>query len=345
MEQISLEFSPQAHSQLKRLLIVTGPGYEQNISVSKLKVFFKNNMHQIEDWVSRGGGFYFKDFPIKTPEAFYQILNTINSNLIPYTGTKVRNSLNHDSSYFLYSPTSTPSYRKNFLHNEMAYQVNIPNKIAFYCEKQAKLGGESILSDQNSVYQSIPSDVRTRLETKKLLFVRHLISKRKWHDVVSRYFDVFSIFPCWQNNFQTDDKLKVDQVCRANGIKTHWNDKNNLTLSCVIDPARIDPITNEKMWVNNCHVFQLHKKVFGSFLYYSFKLFFWITRLPMTTCLYGDGTPIESETLETLIESLDSQEVSIRLMPGDFIYLHNHNFGHGRKTFKGKRKMYFTLLD
>jgi hypothetical protein len=97
--------------------------------------------------------------------------------------------------------------------------------------------------------------------------------------------------------------------------------------------------------VNNAHLFQLHKSVYGPALYYAFKSLKHLSNKPLTLCYYGDGSPIESETVEEILRATEENELKVKLESGDFIYCHNWAISHGLTPFKGERKLYFGLLN
>lgn len=328
------------HPQLETLWIVE---CDKNIlDVSQVGEFLKSNKEIINDGVEKGMSFYFKGFPLKTVDEYETVLRELNSNFLPYTGAKVRRE--SDGSKVLYQPTSTPGFRKNFLHNEMAYQPEIPPVITVFCEKPG-MGGETLLGDQRLVWKSIRADYREKIEERKLKFVRSLVNKSRVHDYMSTHFDFMATFPSWQNNFKTSDKAEVENLLTEKGFEVNWSSKGDLSFSCVIEPFKLHPETKEKMWVNNSHLFQLHPKVYGRFLYTVFKSYLSFSSRPMTTCTYGDGEPIEREVVSNILEATNQNEVAIPLQAGEFIYANNWTSGHGRKTFSGERRLYFGLLS
>lgn len=293
------------------------------------------------DMVSDGFALLFQNFKVKNISEFDLLSKNFNLSFLEYTGAKVR--ISSGKIFDHYRPTSTPPFRKNFLHNEMAYQKNIPTRIMFFCEKMAPLGGESLLGDQRKVFESIPKDYREKLMTKKLKFVRCLINKSKTHDFLSKRFDLFATFPNWQNNLQTEDKAEATKICEAAGFVVEWTKQNDLLISVLIDPVMSHPITKELMWVNNAHLFQVHSKVYGKAIYTLAKLYKKFSNKPMTLCYYGDGTPIEEEVVSAILDATEKNEFSYLLKNGEFIYCNNQCISHGRKTFKGPRSLYFSL--
>lgn len=305
--------------------------------------YFFDHADEIEAQVRRGYGFIFSGFPVKTAGEFGQLLKIVNPKFLPYTGAKVRQS--SDGFEHLYRPTSTPRFRKNFLHNEMAYQRDIPPKIAFFCELPSPVGGESLLGDQRRVLASLRPGSRAKLVARKLKFVRCLVSETRLQNFLRTRLDALAIFPSWQMNFGTRDKGEVEASCRARGFDVVWTAADDLVISVVIDPVKAHPGEGEPIWVNNAHLFQLHKSVYGPALYYAFKAMSRVINKPLTLCYYGDGAPIEPEVVDDILRATEDNEFQIGLKSGEFIYAHNWAISHGRATFEGPRRVYFGLLQ
>jgi len=303
--------------------------------------YFALHQKTISDIVAGGGGVYFQGFPLADRRAFHQVISIINPHFLPYTGAKVR----EEGASHLYRPTSTPNFRKNFLHNEMAYQRDIPPTIFLYCAQPAPEGGASLLGDQREVYAAIPKAIRSEFESRKLMFVRKLVNDSTAHRWLTKNFDLMAIMPSWQGNFATTDRAHAEQVCKQAGFDVEWNPRGQMIIRCTIEPTRPHPTTGEPMWVNNAHLFQLHAGVYGPLLYTLFKAASLFSRDTMTTCLYGDGTSIPANVIQAVLDATENSEVRLPLNRGDFVYANNHAISHGRETFKGARELYFGLAQ
>ena len=66
------------------------------------------------------------------------------------------------------------------------------------------------------------------------------------------------------------------------------------------------------------------------------------SEFPRYVC-FGDGSPIPTETVNTISEVLDQVAVNILAKPGDVIYDDNMLVAHCRTAFKGSRQVCVAL--
>ncbi len=309
----------------------------------ELDSFFKKHAVIIEEYVATGGGLYFKNLPIETKQDFFNYMSIFSSKWLEYSGAKVRSEA--EDQRYLYAPTSTPPFIKNYIHNEVAYQKNIPEKICLFCDLQSEIGGESLISCQAKMVEELPKDLLEEFKQKKISFHRVLVSETPFQRWVTKNFSFAATFPSWQKNFATEDKSVVEKKLAEQGFDWEWTEKNDLISKVVIDPLKKCPTTGRDLWVNNAHLFQLNKKVYGFFLYNLFKLFFIFSKKPKTSSYYGDDSEIPEFRINQILEATERVEIPLKLTQGDALYFHNWAFGHGRYTFKGKRRLYFGLLE
>jgi hypothetical protein len=67
-------------------------------------------------------------------------------------------------------------------------------------------------------------------------------------------------------------------------------------------------------------------------------------RLPRQS-KYGDGGEFAPEDLEEVRAAFRQHEVSFPWQPGDVLLLDNMQVAHGRRPFRGQRKVLASLLD
>jgi hypothetical protein len=60
---------------------------------------------------------------------------------------------------------------------------------------------------------------------------------------------------------------------------------------------------------------------------------------------YGDGTPIEAETLENIHAAYEQATVAFPWQPGDILMVDNMLVAHGRAPFSGPRRIVVAMAE
>ncbi len=317
---------------------------EEKVNLCAFVRWIRANRSQIHRDLLHHGALMFRGFPLSGISDLRKVMLALNPDVVEYTGAKARNEIDDEGR--IYSPTSTPAYLKNFLHNEMAYQPNIPSKMILYCDYPSEVGGETLLGDMRNVYRSIDPEVRREFERRKLKFVRFMIDEGGLSRFLARRSSLFALTPSWQSNLGTRDRAEAERRCRERSLEVEWTERGHLKLSCIIPPVRNHPLTEEQLWVNNAHLFQLNERVYGKLLSAMAKMYFLATKREMTSCYYGDtGTPIQEEFINNILDAVEENSIVLRLEAGDFIYIDNYRVSHGRLPFRGKRRLMFALYE
>ena len=124
------------------------------------------------------------------------------------------------------------------------------------------------------------------------------------------------------------------------GYNFMWDPRGDLFL-WVIRPAVIaHPLTGDNIWFNQA--------AFSHGSYFKSMPGFACTdipdeKLPCHT-YYGDGSVIESETLQHIRATSWSCAVGFKWQEGDLLVMDNFAVQHGRIGFKGERKILVFLM-
>jgi alpha-ketoglutarate-dependent taurine dioxygenase len=227
----------------------------------------------------------------------------------------------------IFTATEYPPQQEILLHNENAYQRDWPLKVAFCCLIPAKSGGATPLGDMRQITAAIGPRLLERFAERGVCYVRHY----------RRHIDL-----SWQVVFQTQEPELVAEFCRAEGIAHEWLDSEILRTTQVAHGAAVHPVTAERIYFNQAHLF--HVTSLGSAGAKSLIELFGADRLPRHAT-YGDGAEIASEDLEQVRSAFRRHEVSFPWQPGDVLLLDNMQVAHGRRPFRGPRKVLASLLD
>ncbi len=283
-----------------------------------------NNSEWIEANLLQYGGLIFRNFMLRDNFDLEPFIQSISGNLIEYS---YRSTPRSQVSGKIYTSTEYPPEQSIPLHNEMAYSLNWPMKIWFFCLKAAEQGGETPIADSRKVFQRIDPKIKEQFIEKKILYVRN-------------YGEGLDLQ--WENVFQTTEKLEVEAYCRHAGIDFEWKDENRLSTRQVCQAVATHPKTGDDVWFNQAHLF--HVSSLKPEVRESLLSMFREEDLPRNA-FYGDGSKIEASVLEEINEIYQQETVIFSWQDGDILMLDNMLVAHGRKPYIGSRKVLVGMAE
>lgn len=205
-------------------------------------------------------------------------------------------------------------------HNENAYSNCWAMRLGFLCTLPSQTGGATPICDSAKVYEQIPDAVRERFERHGVLYVRNY-SEIDLH---------------WKEVFQTDDRTAVEQFCQDNHLEFQWLDGDRLRTRQINQASAVHPVTGARVWFNQAHLFHvssLEQKIQDQLLSVVSE-----SELPRNT-YYGDGSPIEAETLQQIRDIYHRTAISFEWQRNDLLLVDNMLFSHGRAAYSGNRQV------
>jgi alpha-ketoglutarate-dependent taurine dioxygenase len=283
-----------------------------------------NNLEFINSQILQHGAILFRNFNINFVAEFEKFIATICGEVLEY---RYRASPRSRISGRIYTSTDYPADQSIFPHNEHAYSPVFPGKIFFYCVYPAEVGGETPIGSCRKIFERIDPEIRDRLIEKKVMYVRN-------------FGDGFGL--PWQTVFQTTDKAEVENYCHQNGLKFEWKDNNRLRTRQVSPAIVKHPSTGEITWFNHATFF--HISTLPAPIRNAMLSEFQEEDLPNNT-YYGDGSPIEPETLEKLRDAYLEEMVTFSWQKSDILMLDNLLAVHGRQPYIGSRKVVVGMAE
>lgn len=285
-----------------------------------LTEWVKDNMDTVIGKLNTHGALLFRGFHIDSVEKFQEFIDVFNASPLEYTQ---RSSPRYEVAKNIYYSTTYPNDQNINMHSENSYALNWPKKIVFCCIVSAAEQGETPIADNRLVFKNISQPTIDKFLQKGVRYVRN-ISK--------------GIGLSWQEVFQTDDKATVEHECRLHGMDLKWEDDDGLVLCWNNKAIYNHPATNEYVWFNHSFFFNKYAlteeaiAAFGS-----------DDELPFNT-YFGDGSPITKQQIEEIKTAYDKATVVFPWQAGDVLFMDNMLMSHGRKPYKGDRKVIVSMF-
>jgi alpha-ketoglutarate-dependent taurine dioxygenase len=290
----------------------------------KILAWIQSHLDLVHDGLIKNGGVLFRGFSVKNEDEFSKFVRAISSDLLEY---KERSTPRTEVGDRIYTSTEYPAHQSIALHNEFSYAYTWPMKIFFFAMHAPTVGGETPIADSRRVYEHIPSDIRERFIQKGVMYVRNYGT---------------GIDLSWQEAFQTDKKEDVETYCLKAPLKWEWLPGDRLRTVQVRPSVAKHPVTNEMVWFNQAHLF--HVSNLGDEVQDSLQRIFDPADLPRNA-FYGDGSEISEEDLGQIRLAYEKATVAFPWQEGDLLVLDNMLVAHGRKPYKGQRRILAALAE
>ena len=297
---------------------------EPSVSGLDLGTWLEARNGWVDERLLRHGAVLFRGFSVPSIERFEGFAAAFSGGLMEYTERSTPRTRVQAN---VYTSTEYPPDQAIPLHNENSYSHVWPSKLWFHCLVAAEEGGATPIADSRRVYQDLDPAVRERFEDRGVLYVRNYGN---------------SLGLSWQEAFQTEDRKAVETYCERAGIEWRWIDGSWLQTRQVRPAASRHPQTGDQVWFNQAHLF--HASALDPEVARALSAILDEERFPRNA-YYGDGTPIEPETLEEIRRVYDETAVAFPWQAGDVLLVDNIRVAHGRQAYRGARKVVVAMAD
>lgn len=291
---------------------------EAKVPGISLAEWIRSRQNELRQDIAHHGGILFRGFSINAVPQFAAAARAFAPDLLNY---KEKSSPRTFVENQIYTSTDHPVDQPIFLHSEQSYTTNWPAFIMFFCLAEANDGGRTPIADNRKILKRLSDRIVSRFSEKGILYVRNYLP---------------GISLSWQDAFQTNNQSEVEQFCQENYIRWHWISENHLRTWQRRSAFQLHPVSGELLWFNHgvfFHATSLLPQVRNALLDAIPE-----EDLPYNT-YYGDGSPIDYQTLETIRAAVSQETVHFDWHRRDLLILDNMLTQHGREPYQGSRQI------
>ena len=324
----SLQVSPSAvpgqqthgDSVFPLVLSCESPTATLNNTVEWIEGQREDLLHQTH----RHGAILFRGFPLSEPADFDRFIAAFGLENFPYD-MSLSNAVRVNYTSRVFSANEAPADVTIYLHHEMAQTPMYPSKLLFFCQQPASEGGATPLCRSDVLWErmleSVPQFARN-CESKGLRYSNVMPAENDAKSGMGR---------SWQSTFRAERREEAEARMRELGYSWEWQPDGCLRATTPVLPAVRELGSGRKSFFNQLiAAFQGWKDERND---------------PSKAITFGDGAPLDREAVKQVAAIAEDLIFDQAWQRGDVVLVDNLVAMHGRRTFRGTRKILASLVD
>ncbi|MCA9051289.1 MAG: TauD/TfdA family dioxygenase [Planctomycetaceae bacterium] len=287
-------------------------------TLGDVETWLAENTQSLCDQASVHGAILFRDFPVKSDQEFHRFVVAFGLPAFKYEDS-LSNAVRKNRTERVFTANEAPPEVDIFLHHEMAQTPIYPSKLFFYCEQAAEEGGQTPLCRSDVLYGRMQREVpkfAADCESRGLLYSHVMPAADDAGSGMGR---------SWQSTWKATTREAAEARMRELGYTWQWMDDGCLKVTTPRLPA-VRKLPDGRT-------------VFFNQLIAAFRGWKDTRNDPSKSITFGDGTPLDTEAMKTVIQLADEITFDTPWQTGDVALVDNFIAMHGRRTFKGTRRV------
>jgi len=292
-------------------------------SLEEACAWARDNATDIEAQASEHGAVLLRGLPLASPEDFEAVVTSFGFPNFSYKES-LSNAYRINYTPRVFSANEAPPEVTIFLHHEMAQTPIYPSKLFFFCQIAADEGGATPVCRSDILWERLSKqqpDFAEACNTKGLKYSLTMAGEADKNSGMGR---------SWQSTFSADSREVAEARMAKLGYTWKWQDNGNLRATTPVLPAVRD------LGDGRCSFFNQLIAAFNGWK---------DTRNdPTKSITFGDGTPLAPADVAGASTLADEVTFDLPWQSGDLALVDNYTAMHGRRTFKGTRKVLASLV-
>ena len=272
---------------------------------------------------SEHGAILFRGFPLRTAEDFDRFVAAFGLPNFPYDES-LSNAVRVNRTARVFTANEAPPSVTIYLHHEMAQTPIYPSRLFFFCEQAAAEGGATPLCRSDVLWQRLTEacpDFARDCRHKGLVYSNVMPSQSDPTSGMGR---------SWQSTLRAATPAEAERRLAGLGYSWQWQDDGSLRATTPVLPAVRELGDGRASFFNQLiAAYQGWKDTRND---------------PSKAIVFGDGTPLDREAVTTAARLADELSYDVPWQAGDVALVDNFVTMHGRRTFRGTRRVLASLV-
>jgi hypothetical protein len=266
----------------------------------------------------------FRDFQVP-PQRLDDVLDRLLSHRLSYAhGNSPRTKVGEN----VYTSTEYPAEFTISMHNELSYAHQWPARLLFYYEQAAEHGGATPIVDGARWLSCLDRAVRDA-------FAQGVRYQQCLHSG-------YGLGKSWQDTFETSDREEVEEFLADSAASWEWRRDGGLRITQVRPATVQHPVTGATVWFNQAD--QWHPASLGDDHAAELAKVLPADEMPQSVT-FADGSPIPSGYVNQVRDRGLREAVDVTCRTGDLLLIDNVLVGHGRRPYRGTRRVLVAMSD
>jgi hypothetical protein len=309
--------TPQIHNGAPFPALVSANGQ------TDLGAWLAANRTAVDQSLQQSGAILFRGFDVADHDAFDAAVTGYGDENFPYAES-LSNAVRINLTPRVFTANEAPPETAIFLHHEMAQTPIYPSKLFFQCVIAADEGGATPICRSDVLLDAMRVEVPDLVEKFATLGVRYTNVMPSQNDAGSGQGR------SWKSTLGVETVEAAEARLAELGYDWSWQDDARLrATSPRLDAVRTLPDG---------------RTVFFNQLIAAWRGWKDNRNTPGKSVTFGDGTPIGEADMEAAVRLSDALIFDVPWQAGDVVLVDNFLVMHGRRPFKGKRRVLASLI-
>lgn len=289
---------------------------------------------QIRDWIddqksalsrvlARNGAILFRNFGLTNDHEFDEFIKAFGFPNFTYAES-LSNAVRQNRTERVFTANEAPSEVSIFLHHEMAQTPVFPSKLFFYCEQAAQEGGQTPLCRSDELLNVVEKNQPDFLHKCESLGVRYsntMPARNNFESGQGR---------SWRSTLSVSTPAEAEIKLQTLGYSWQWLEGDSLRVTTSVMPAVRTLLDGRRVFFNQ--------------LIAAFKGWKNEDNDRNKAITFGDGSAIDERDMGRVSDSAEVLTFDMCWETGDVVLVDNFLVMHGRRPFKGTRRVLASLV-